>query len=333
MLLHPAYKITIAGKAVDTTDEPQASTLVDLTVRLDMNTPAESFTLVLGQVGGVLVPAIENKSVIELGHRDDGSLTKVMSGTVVAVEPGLETNRIIGHSAAESLLHTFFDNTYENKTAGQIVKDLAKQGKVDVKTAEDGITFPAYVVDRRRNVYQHMQDLAELCGFDLYVDPDRKLVFKKFASGETIHILEYTKHILTLDVQKLPPTFTQVEAWGESPGGSQGEESWAWLTKDFSGLKGKAGSSNRTQLLERSVLRSGEAASAAAQAALTNHQRQAVRGNLLITGHEGIKLGDAIRLQDVPASDLNQTYQVRSVTHHLSKQGGFTTKLEFRSLS
>ena len=52
MLLHPAYKLTIGEKIVDTTDEPQASTLVSLSVVLDMDVPADGFTLVLGQVGG-----------------------------------------------------------------------------------------------------------------------------------------------------------------------------------------------------------------------------------------------------------------------------------------
>lgn len=333
MVLHPAYRITIAGNTVDTIDEPQASTLIDLVVRLDMDTPADSFTLRLGQVGGLLAPAVGEEAVIELGYQDDGDFTPVMSGTIVTVEPGLETNRVIGHSAAAALLHTFVDRTYENKTAGQIVRDLAPQGGVEVKTADDGITFAAYVVDDRRNVYQHLQDLAALCGFDLYINPDGQLMFKKFVNGETVHVLEYAQHILSLDVRQRSPTYTQVEAWGESPGGNGGEDSWAWLTKDFSGLTGKAGTGDRLQLLERSPLRSGSAAQQAAQAALTAHQRRAIHGTLLTTGHAAIKLGDAIRLQALPQDDLNQAYQVRSVTHQLSKQGGFITRIEFCSIA
>ena len=125
-MLSPAYKLTIGDRIVDTTDEPQASTLVELTVALDMETPADSFTLVLGQVGG-LKPEIEDEATIELGFADNGSLTQVITGQVLKTEPGLTTTRVVGHSPAELLLRHFVDQTYESKTAGEIVRDLADQ--------------------------------------------------------------------------------------------------------------------------------------------------------------------------------------------------------------
>ena len=331
-MLIPAYKLTIGNRIVDTTDEPQASTVVDLTVALDMETPADSFTLVLGQVGG-LKPERDDETIIELGYADNGELTQVMAGTVVVVEPGLTTARVEGHRLVQALLRTVVDKTYESKTAGQIVRDLADQVGVDVATAEDGITFPAYVIHGRRSIYHHMRDLADLCGFDLYVDADGKLIFEEFISGKTVHAFEYAKHILELDVLQAPPRAALVEAWGESPSSSQGEEAWAWLTKDFSGSKGSAGSGDPTLLLERPALRTADAAQAAAEAAHTHIQRRTLRGRLLTVGQPQVKLGDAIRLRDVPDDALNNTFQVRSVTHRITKIEGFTTAIEFQSIS
>lgn len=330
-MITPAYKLTIGDKVVDTTDEPQASTAVDLAVALDMNAPADSFNLVLGQVNG-LKPERDDDATIELGYADNGGLTKVMKGTVVIVESELTTKRVMGHSAAQALLGTFVDKTYESKTAGQIVRDLAGQAEVDVANAEDGINFPAYVVDGRRSVYQHIRDLAGLCGFDLYVNSEGELVFEKFISGNTIHVFEYAKHIIELDVQRIPLHAGQVEAWGESPGGGQSQEAWAWLTKDFNGSKGTAGTGNPKLLLERPVLRTATAASTAAEARFTTIQRRNIRGRLVILGRPEVKLGDAIRLRDVPENDLNDTYQVRGVIHRITKVGGFTTTVEFRSI-
>jgi phage protein D len=331
-MLIPAYKLTIDDRIVDTTDEPQASTVIDLTVALEMETPADSFTLVLGQMNG-LKPERDDEAVIELGYADDGELTQVMAGTVLTVEPGLTTSRVIGYSAAQTLLRTFVDQTYESKTAGQIVRDLADKASTDVATAEDGITFPAYVIHGRRSIYHHMRDLADLCGFDLYVNADGELVFEKFVSGKTVHVFEYAKHILELDVLQAPQRAALVEAWGESPTGSQGEEAWAWLTKDFSGSKGTAGSGEPKLLLERPALRTADAAQAAAEAAHTHIQRRTLRGRLLTVGQPQVKLGDAIRLRDVPDDALNNTFQVRSVTHRITKLEGFTTAIEFRSIS
>ena len=225
-MINPAYKLTIGNQVVDTTDEPRASTLVDLTVALDMEALADSFTLVLGQVGG-LTPTLDDLSVIELGYSDDGGLTQVMSGKVVNIEPGLTTNRVIGHDAAAILQRTFADETFEGKKAGEIVRDLAGRANVAVGTSDDGIEFPAYVIDGRRNAYQHMRDLADLCGFDLYVNSNGELVFQRFGGGNTVHVFDYARHILALDVLRTVARATQVEAFGESAGSGGGDQAWA----------------------------------------------------------------------------------------------------------
>jgi phage protein D len=333
MLVNPAYKIVIGGKLIDTTDEPRASTVVALNVALDMETPADSFTLVLGNVGSFR-PARGDETKIELGYfgdEDDEELTQVVSGTIETIEPNLTTTRINGYSGASAVLRARVEKTYENMEAGEIVRDLASQAGVDVATAEAGVTFPAYVVDGRRNVYAHMADLAALCGFDLYINPDGELVFEKFVNGKKIHVFEYKKHILALDVQRLPPRAGLVEAWGESPAKGEADDTWAWLTKDFAGAKGSAGS-GALMLLERASLRTVEAARSAAEATLTNIKRRTLRGSLKSVGRPAIKLGDAIRLSEMPDESLNDSFQVRSVTHRITKLGGFTTTVGFRAI-
>jgi phage protein D len=353
-MLTPAYKLTIrpgagdssgalgaltsalpgggGGKVIDTTDEPKASTLVDLLVTLDMDAAADSFTFTMGQVGTFRIQR-DADVTIELGYADDDNgLTQVMIGAVMTAQPGLTTARIVGHSAMRKLLRTFVDQTYESKTAGAIVSDLADQASVDVEQADEGINFPAYVIDGRRSAYQHMRDLAELCGFDLYINADGKLVFEKFNGGKTVHVFEFTKHIVELDVQHSPPRAGRVEAWGESPTGSQGEDAWAWLTKDFSGTKGSEGAGDPVLLLERPALRTATAARTAARAAQTAIQRRTLRGRLVSFGRPEVKLGDAIRLAQLPDDSLNASYQVRSVTHRITKRDGFATTIGFRSI-
>lgn len=334
-LLHPAYKLTIGDKIVDTTDEPQASTAVSLTVALDMDTPADSFTLLLGQVGG-FQPQRDDDAKIELGFSDDPSsssgqaMTQVMVGKVLSAQSGLTVRRVIGHSPAQKLLDSFTSQTYEAKTAGQIVSDLAQQAGLDVAHADDGITFPAYVVNGRNSFYHHMRQLADLCGFDLYINAAGELVFALFQSGAAIHIFDYAKQIVELEVLQTPPAAGEVQAWGEGPGGT--DDAWAWLTKDFAGLKGTTGSGSPVQLLERPALRTAVATQAAADAAQTYLTRQTLRGTLFTTGQPAVKLGDAIQLRNLPDASLNDNFQVRSVTHRIDKTGGFTTRIGFRRI-
>jgi|SRR5579859_152356 len=331
-MLTPAYKLTIGQKVVDTTHEPKASTIVDLTVHLDLDIPADSFECILGPVDG-LKPARDDKATVELGYADNGGFTRVLTGTVVTVEPALTAVRVAGYTPVETLLRSFLDQTYESKNAGEIVRDLAGKANVDVAKAEDGIKFPAYVIDGRRSFYRHMLDLAGLCGFDIYFNPEGKLVFEKFINGKTVHVFEFAKHIVALEISRTPPQAGRVEAWGESATGSRGDDAWAWLTKDFSSSKGTAGSGAPKLLLERPVLRTNDAAQTAADAGSTRIQRSGLRGRVVTIGRPQVMLGDAIGLRGLSDSSLNTNFQVRSVTHRITKREGFTTVVGFRAIN
>jgi phage protein D len=330
-LLTPAYKLTLGDRVVDTTDEPQASTVVSLTVALDLEAPADSCTLVMGQVGSFR-PQRGDEAAIELGYADNGGLTRVLSGTLTAVEPGLTTRRLVVHSGAATLLRSFADVTHENKSAGEIVCDLAGAAGVMVAQADPGIAFPAYVIDGRRSAWRHLHELADLCGFDLYLNPDGELVFQRFVGGRTVHVFDYARDLIALELVQTPTRAEAVETWGESPTGAEGEDAWGWLTKDFSGTRGSAGSVDPTLLLERPVLRTAAAARSAADALHTELQRRARCGRLLVLGNPAVQLGDAIRLQQNPEAELNGTFQVRSVTHRITKAKGFTTLIGFRGI-
>src|SRR5258708_28871886 len=114
-MLKPAYKLTIGGKVVDTTDEPKASTMVDLAVYLDLDTPADAVQLTLGNVG-FLKPKQDDDAKIELGYADNGGFTQVMTDKVVAVDADLASTRILIHTASNFLLRPFMDQHYENNT-------------------------------------------------------------------------------------------------------------------------------------------------------------------------------------------------------------------------
>ena len=45
-----------------------------------------------------------------------------------------------------------------------------------------------------------------------------------------------------------------------------------------------------------------------------------------------MRVGDALQLRSMPDDSLNKNFQVRSVTHRISKLGGFTTTIGFRTI-
>lgn len=335
-MLRPAYRVTIGDRVVDTTDEPRASTAVEVTVRLDMDTPADAFTLLQGQVGG-LPATTGDDAEIALGYADDdNALVTVLTGVVVAVEPGIETQRITGHSTQDRLLRWFADTTFQDVTAGDVVRALAADAGMDVARVDNGIDLPAYVVDGRRNASRHVRDLSALCGFDTYTAPGGGLVFEPFAGQRTVHVLEFGEHILELEMTRDRPSAATVEAFGESPGSSRGDESWAWLTKDFTARKGAAGSGDPVLLLERPALRTAAAAATAAAAVQASLAHASLRGRVRVQGRPQVALGDVLRLEGFPATfqtgDVDDNYQVRGVKHSITKVAGFVSDLTFRSL-
>jgi len=79
-------------------------------------------------------------------------------------------------------------------------------------------------------------------------------------------------------------------------------------------------------------VRTKAAARIAADGALTRVQRRTLRGQVLTIGRPEVKLGDAIRFRGLADESLNTFFQVRTVTHRISKLGGFTTTVGFRAI-
>lgn len=336
-MLRPAYRVTVGDRVVDTTAEPRASTLVELTVRLDMDTPADEVTYVQGQVGGLrAVPG--DDLTVELGYADeDGDLRRVLTGTVHTVEPGLRTERVVGLSRADALLRTYVDRTFEDGTAGDVVRSLAQTAGVDVARVEDGPALPAYVVDGRRSASRHIRDLAWLAGFDTYLDPDGGVVFEAFTGSRSVHVLKHGEHVLAAEQWRSRPRAGAVQVVGDSPGSSRGDESWAWLTKDVGPRHGTAGQGTPTLLVERSVLRTARVAQATATALADAFTATSLGVRVRIQGRPQVLLGDLVRLERFPERSgvdrLDGNYQVRAVTHRLSKADGLLTDLVLRSLA
>ncbi len=326
--LTPAYRIKLGDTVVDSTDEPRASSVVALIASLDLDARCDACTLLLGGDWGEL-PAVGDEARIELGYAGE-DLAVVLTGVVAGVEQGLTGTRVAVHDRASLLLRTFADETYQSKTAGAIVRDLAGKADVDVAVVGDGIDFPAYVVDGRRSVHHHIRALAQLCGFETYLQPDGKLVFERYAGGKSVHVFEHGEHVVEIGRAERAPRAGTVEAWGEGTGRSGGQR-WAWLTKDFSPSRGTAGAGGTKLLVERPAVRTSQAARTVAEATLDAIDNRTVRGTLTGSGRAAVKLGDAVRVVGVPGEGVDGVYQVRGVTHRLDKRRGFVTAISFRS--
>lgn len=326
MMNQPSYKLSIGSTSIGSAKDPLSGRLVSLLVEKGMDTPADKFEIVLGAPDGINLKK-KDKVAVELGYSD--KLTKVFDGSVDRVIPNFTSITIDGVSPFSNLLSQRKNETRLNQKSGDIVSYLAKEAGVDVANAEDGFEIPYYVIDSRKNAYEHCITLAKKNGFDLYCNEEGKLVFKKFAKDKADHTFMYASDILSIQVFFSDPLYEGTEVYGESPVSSKGSDTWCWFIKDFSPNKGIQGDKSKAVLIQDPIIRTKDAAGAYASAKLTALKKASVFGLAAIPGNPKVKLGDAVEFKDCPQSELNQVFQMRRIRHLLNKSSGFITEISF----
>jgi phage protein D len=326
MRFRPVYRLVIGSVDIDITKDVSASTLVRLTVECAMDAPADHFTLTLTPKGGVQ-PEVGNDIKIELGFDDE--LTLVFTGKVTEVAPKLTAMRVAGLSPIQDLLALRVDQTYEQRTAGQIVSDLASQASVNTATVEDGISFAQYVVDSRQSAAAHIHLLAQRCGFDAYVTPEGELAFRRFTQQARSVVFTYGETLLDYSLTTRPVPAREVQVIGESPASSEGEDAASWLTKEFQVGKATGSGGTGTIVVSDPAMRTTAAANQRADGIMRRYRQRAKIGTLRALGRPELVLGDAIRIEDAPDERLNNVFQVRAIRHRLDRRLGLITEADF----
>lgn len=319
------YQIKIGAKTYTPADQ---SALLDLHCRSALTVPVNHCRLILSRDPELRVKP-DDPVTVALGY--SSSTTPVFTGVVQAVEQGLDRTTLHALSAYHQLTTAHFNLLFEQSNAGNIVKDVAQSRLgLSVKTIENGLTFPVYVLGDRLAAADHVQHLAEQCGFDVYTTAEDKLVFAAYSAAQT-HELTYGVNILSLTTATPLPAIAAVEVYGESPASQgQGDQAYAWLTKKE--VKGTAsGGSGATLRLSDPTARTQSLAGDIAQAKRDRYAVQS-RGQVRVLGDGAIQLGDAIKLTKLPSSAQDGTFKVMGIAHRLTRQRGFCTTIDWQEV-
>lgn len=261
---------------------------------------------------------------VRLGTAESG-MTDVFEGRIDSVSPMLTETLVVAVSPAVDLLDLVVDESFEKQTAGAIARDLAGRAGISAGSVEDGIEFPYYVIDDRRNACEHLRRLAMGCGFDLYFDAANALAFAPYQPAQADHAFEYGVDLIDARVRAQPPPYDRVDVIPESPASSEGEEAASWIAAAPSDFAGSAGSGDRALVVRDRAIRTQEGAQQSADGRLAVLQRHAVEGQLVALGRASVSLGQ--RIEVVGVDGISGTYQVASVTHKLTHAEGFLTTM------
>ena len=336
MLLHPSYEIKVGSSIVKSgLSDTAISILVDMTI----DSYAGSTETVLRVKEDNKIQVKKNSPIkVSIGY--ENKLVPVFSGKIDTLSINLSHISIISLNSIFSLYNFRTDRFYENQTAGDIVKDLAKDANVKVDNISNGFTFPYYAVDSNKNAFEHIKDLAFLCGFDIYCTPEDKLVFKKYEPS-TKHKLVYGQNIINL--KKLDPSniYNSLSILGESPSSIKGSDTSHWLSKkqvkgfaeseikdDGSGVGGGGEAAATKELhFSKRFVKDEDTAKKIAEGSLKKLNSYLLL-QIEIVGNPSIFLGDAVIIQNVPLKELNGEYQIKTIEHFISKYTGYVTTLK-----
>jgi phage protein D len=324
-MLKVSYKITIGQTSYTAGDKSQ---LVDLRSHSGFDIPVNSCRIILGMAKNLTIALGEVISV-ELGY--DTSQTLVFTGKVSSVDWGIERVSIYASGSFTKLTAARFNILFEKPTAGDIIKDIAQNRlKLPVDKIEDGLKFSVYTLGDRHPVYDHLKFLARQCGFDFYANTADKVVFAKY-TAETTHECKYGQDILTYNLTQVDKNITGVEIYGESPASQgQGEQAYSWLTKKE--VKGTAGSNSAMMLrLADPTARTQEVANKIAASVLQSLP-QKPKGSLKVIGNPKIKLGDAVKISQMPISQQNGNFKITGIVHTLNRRSGFCTLINWEKV-
>lgn len=320
-LLIPSYSIKVSGREVKTS----TLDLESLSVDLNLDTPTDCCRLTVEALDWT--PDIESGDPIQVDLGYEDALTTVFAGHVESIERSFTEVKIFALSPMIRLLNKRVNQPFLKMSIEQIVKNLAQDSGLDAETDSSGIDLDAYYVDRSRNAYEVIKELAEVCGFDVYMTPESKLVFKKYNPKEK-HTFEYKKDIISIEAESAEPAIGSVTVYGESPSSQKGSDSVSWISKDdVSGsAQGENGGGGTLEMVDSS-LRDQDSANKAAQARLKMLSDSRFFA-FTVVGSPLVKLGDAVVLKGFKEDVFNGEFKVTHIEHHFSTEEGFTTLIE-----
>lgn len=292
----------------------------------------------LGGVGGggedgfsvrVRGESVKHGDRITVELTSGGSTAKVMTAEVHEITSSLGQTIITGRAGLQKLANVRLNRTYENRSLGQIVGDLAGQARVGTGEVADGSTYPYFLVHEWRSLLGQLRELAMRDGLDLYFDADDKLTLKKFDKTSADHTFYYGIDILDLSLSSHRATGEHLLVYGESPASSRGADTWHWVAKDVSPFRSEAGRGGATLAVQDAALRTKDAADSLAAAKLGAIKDAATSGRLKLLGRPQVRLADAVEIKGAPKPELNGLFKVARVRHVFSKRDGYLTYVGF----
>jgi hypothetical protein len=313
-LLTPTYALTIAGQKWT-----QQAIAIDLRLaagpqldRLTVTFPAEA----------PLEAAPDDPVTLELDGGEGGET--VFTGVVATIRRGLDRIVVTGSGALGQLALYRPATTFENVSAGTVIRNLADDAGVATADIADGVMLRFYVADPSRNAAEHASRLAAWSGAMLAATGDGSIAATIIDATQADIALRYGRELTGFAIEEAgePDTITVA---GESGASDAGSPDALRLTADFFAGSRPDGPSLHNVWGWEPALRTAAAAAtagAARQRALSAARRS---GRLDAYLQPRLRPGIVIEVQDLPSGLAKGPYWLEAVRHRIGPAGATTS--------
>ena len=313
-LLRPAYALTLAGQ-----QWTQQAIAIDL--RLAAGPHLDRLTVTFP--ASAPVEAAPGDPVALDLDGGEGAET-VFTGVVATIRRSLDRLEVTATNALGQLARYRPATTYENVTAGTVIRNLAGDAGVDAGDIADGVMLRFYVADPSRTATEHATRVAAWSGAILVSDP-QGAVSATIVDASTAEIaLRYGRELTGFSIEETAEPDTVTVA-GESGAGDCGAPESLRLSSDFFAGSRPEGPALGHVWTWEPALRTAEATSSAAaarQRSLTSAQRSGRLDAFLLPR---LRPGTVIEVQDLPDGHAAGPYWLEAVRHRIGPDGASTS--------
>jgi hypothetical protein len=330
MLLFPTFEIEIGETVLNTENSSKQLQLIKIEREIDV--PIDNLKLTFTNNG---LNKIKNGDMISVSLGYDNDLFQVFKGYIDTIIFEIDHVFISALTSMIKLCQKKIDKIYQKQTTGLIVKDLISESNIAIKEDFDGIQLEYFYIDSNKSIYEHIQYLTKISGFNVFMNNNDEITIKKFQNTKEDHIIEYGKDILSIEQFFVFPNITKVKVVGESPSMSKGKKTSHWLTKESieseveQKSKNKSTSKKNLIIIEKNIKDSNVAETVAKSLLSDFSLSKSI--NVKTLGKEKLLLGDIVSIVNMPNEVYNGKYHIDKIHHSLDKQQGFITQISCKS--
>jgi len=214
--------------------------------------------------------------------------------------------------------------TYEQVTAGTLIKTLCGELGIATADVEDGPTLAFYAADPGRSALEHVARLAGWCGALARFTEDGELVSTVVGTSPDL-ALRYGRELLAFQGAQLTAPIESFVVVGEAGAGDASELEALRPTSDFFAGSRPEGPSPTALWRFEPALRTASAAGTASAALLRQYGSSRRPARLHATLLPALRPGAVLEIQDLPDDLQGGPFWADRVEHRLGNTGATTS--------